>query len=130
MNFKRKLLDWFKLTFWDRVSLKFSHSNGDKVLVTIYPRLLARIFNKIEVGQAWMERYVNSAGFSTWVGKLNVDGVQGILLIHKGYLLQARMERAWASNKQSSRYVPDAGLLGAASNSDDSSNQYDDRITN
>ena len=120
-GFFTKIRDWFKLTFWDKVSLRFDHANDERVLVTIRPRLIQRILNKIEVGQAWMERHENSAGFATWVGKIKIEGVSGILLIHRGYLLHARLERAYRSNKQKNEVLPDSRLLMASVSSDNQS---------
>lgn len=103
-----RLKQYLKFIFWDKVDTMFSSSNHDLCLVTIKPRLLARIFNYISIEKHWMERYVNGNGFSTWITKM--DGQ--LILIYAGALFHC-LERAHKKNAEKMKVVPEYLLTEA-----------------
>lgn len=102
-----RLWQSLKMVFWDKVSTAFSSSNHDLCLVTISPRLLARIANKINVDKVWMERYVNGRGIATWVTRANNQ----IILVYAGALF-THLERAHKKNAEKMKVIPEQFLLG------------------
>lgn len=104
--FRSRVWQWLKMKFWDKVYTNFSSSNHDLVLVTIRPRLLARIFNNIEVSKIWMERYVNGNGFATWITKQDNQ----IILVYNGGLFQ-HLEDAHKKNAEKMKVIPEQFLL-------------------
>lgn len=106
----KRIKDGLRLWFWDRITIQFSHSNSDLALVTIYPRLLSRIFNHIDVGKHWCERNINGKGYTSWISYIDKSRA---LVVHDGYVLHRLLEKAYVANCAMSDKMPDATLLSS-----------------
>lgn len=102
-----KFKQWLKLVFLDKVKLRFSTQNSDMVYVTVTPRLLSRIINRLDADKFWMERYVNENGHVSWIAKDN----QGLLIVHAGFVLHGILVRAHRRHIKSIESMPDAKAL-------------------
>lgn len=110
-----KLSQWLKLIFLDKVKLRFSSHNSDMVQITITPKLLSRIINRLGIEQYWMERVVNDSGHVSWVAKLP----EGYFIVTEKYVFHGILARAHKRHLKSLECMPDTRLLRGNSSSRD-----------
>lgn len=98
-----KVKDWFFWHFWRSVKV-YPTSREGLMIVQMPPRLLARIFNKIDVWAYRLTKYTNlSSGEYGWVGKN-----QGVtVLVHKGMYLFSVVEKHYNKHVKNTKYLPD-----------------------
>lgn len=100
----RFIKDTLRYWFYHRVETAFTISNENKALVVIRPRLLARIWNDLELGTFYMERSINRHNKVSWIA----PGPKGSKIVaHEGMAIFNILETAYKKNQKRLLNIPD-----------------------
>lgn len=101
---KRWLRDFAVYNFWQRVEVIFTVARADKAVILVTPRVLGRIFNRVEATTYRMERNVNLAGKTCWIAYVDKNA---ILALPGMYIFRV-LEAAYRENNVKRLAMPDS----------------------